>query len=162
MARALFGIALLFAVTATPAAERISAAEAHDRVQNGVLLLVDVRTPAEWQSSGLPMGSQPLSMHDADFLERLDALSARHPNLPIALMCATGGRTRWLGPALESRGYARVVEVDEGMFGSAGGPGWLARGLPVVDVGGQPRAAPAGPAWWRRWAPWRRPTWSER
>lgn len=34
--------------------------------------------------------------------------------------------------ALSRYGYTRVYDVPEGMSGSRAGPGWLARGLPVI------------------------------
>jgi hypothetical protein len=32
---------------------------------------------------------------------------------------------------MEAAGFTRILDVPEGMVGSAAGPGWIARGLPV-------------------------------
>ena len=37
---------------------------------------------------------------------------------------------------LAEAGFASVLNVPEGMLGSGAGPGWVKRGLPVVQVSG--------------------------
>ena len=52
-------------------------------------------------------------------------------NAPIALICRTGNRTSQAQQFLQAQGFTRVYNVREGMAGSAAGPGWLKRELPV-------------------------------
>jgi rhodanese-related sulfurtransferase len=52
-------------------------------------------------------------------------------NKPIALICHSGSRTSHAQKFLQSQGFTQVYNVREGMAGSAAGPGWIRRGLPV-------------------------------
>ena len=61
---------------------------------------------------------------------------------PIALICATGGRSGQLLRALKRAGYTGYIDVSEGMLGSPLGAGWIARGLAVVDLETALRAMP--------------------
>ena len=36
--------------------------------------------------------------------------------------------------SLRQAGYSGFIDVSEGMLGSARGPGWVATGLPVVNI----------------------------
>jgi rhodanese-related sulfurtransferase len=47
------------------------------------------------------------------------------------LICRTGNRTTQVQRYLEAQGFTQVFNVREGMAGSAAGPGWLRRGLPL-------------------------------
>jgi hypothetical protein len=64
------------------------------------------------------------------FLDELRRARGDDRARPVALICATGGRTSWLGPRLAEADF-EVLNVAEGMMGSAHGKGWLASGLPV-------------------------------
>ena len=109
--------------TLTPP-EALAAARAGD------LVLIDVRRPDEWATTGLPHGAVPIDMLREDFADAL-RLAAGDPPLPVALICARGVRSRRASAALAEAGTSRVIDVPEGMLGSAAGPGWIARGLPV-------------------------------
>jgi rhodanese-related sulfurtransferase len=52
----------------------------------------------------------------------------------IALICATGGRTGYVVSLLSKDGFKGVIDVSEGMVGNERGPGWIARGLPLVSA----------------------------
>ncbi|MCK0166731.1 rhodanese-like domain-containing protein [Jannaschia sp. S6380] len=134
------GVALLGlgAVSATAVARRdrfageemtppqaLAAARADD------LLLVDIRRPEEWARTGIPEGATPIDMRRDDFIEVLSGLTGADKDRPVALICARGVRSDRLGARLASAGFARIVDVPEGMLGSDAGPGWLDRGLPV-------------------------------
>ena len=56
----------------------------------------------------------------------------RDKSRPIAVICAAGNRSRWASRFLAEKGFAKVIDVAEGLFGNGRLPGWLARGLPVV------------------------------
>lgn len=137
--RAAFLAILLGVASAAPAwaVETITARDAHAAAGDGSAVLIDIRTPEEWRE-GVPAGAALVSMHGPGFLDELDRLTGGDRDRPIALICATGGRSAWLAGQLEARGYTSVLDVAEGMHGSRAGRGWLASGLPVE------RPAPSG------------------
>lgn len=106
--------------------------EALARVQRGQITLIDIRRPDEWARTGSPQGAVPLDMRRDDFIEALSAAVNGNRDAPIALICAGGVRSARLGNRLLAAGFGNVLDVPEGMMGSSAGPGWLARGLPVI------------------------------
>ncbi|MEM6305328.1 MAG: rhodanese-like domain-containing protein [Pseudomonadota bacterium] len=131
------GVARWFNVLADPdAADALSAPEAHAQALSGAITLVDIRRPDEWARTGVPEGGLPLDMRRADFTEVLLA-EVGATGAPIALICARGVRSRGLSARLREAGFSRIIDVPEGMLGSGAGPGWLARGLPVIQVSDQ-------------------------
>lgn len=139
------------------AAEPITAREAASLAQQGEILLLDVRTPQEWQETGVPAPAVLLNMHDADFLAQFDELVTQAAGRPVALICDAGERTGWLTGALEARGYRNLMDVVEGMGGSRHGPGWLERGLPLRSYTPVQPLPPL--SWWQRWRLGRTPDW---
>lgn len=113
------------------AADLMSADAARAAAEQGQIVLVDIRTPEEWQATGVGDLTVPLDMRAPGFIREIMALRAEDPNRPVALICATGGRSAYVTTALEQRGVTGLINVGEGMMGSKHGPGWLARGLPV-------------------------------
>ena len=59
-----------------------------------------------------------------------------NPDVPVALICARGARSFRVTLQLAAFGITDIVDVPEGMLGSAAGPGWLSRGLPTVAFTG--------------------------
>lgn len=111
---------------------RLTPAEAFAQAQTGEIVLVDIRTPREWRQTGVPVGAIPIDMRREDFTVVLDqALGARRA-APVALICARGVRSARMTNALDLAGFSNVMDVPEGMLGSASGPGWLAGNLPVA------------------------------
>ena len=110
----------------------LDAETAFQRAGSGDLLLVDIRQPEEWADTGSPAGGHRLDLRSPDFLDRLATLTKGDRSRPIALICATGGRSARTAQALTEAGFTNVLDVSEGMHGSSAGPGWLARGLPTV------------------------------
>jgi rhodanese-related sulfurtransferase len=110
------------------------AQEAADALEGGAISLIDVRTRAEWTDTGLAKGAWPISMHERGFEQRLFAARDLSAEKPVALICATGGRSAQLLAALKRAGYPGFIDVSEGMLGSRRGPGWIARGLPITDL----------------------------
>ncbi len=137
----IIAVALVFGqfggqITAQAAEERISAIEAYNGVVNGSLTLIDIRSPGEWEKSGIPKGSIPITMHNpggkAAFKNAILAAVKGDKKRPIALICAVGGRSQWAQRYLEKEGFTQVADVAEGMFGRGKTmPGWLKRDLPV-------------------------------
>ncbi|MFS4582997.1 rhodanese-like domain-containing protein [Phaeobacter sp. C3_T13_0] len=111
---------------------RLSVAEAFAKAKDSELILVDIRTPREWRASGVPVGSHQIDMRRKDFLAALDDVTGGNRSLPLALICARGVRSARVTLALNAAGYSNVIDVPEGMLGSAAGPGWLRSNLPVA------------------------------
>ena len=116
---------------AASAADIISAADAREAALAGEVTLVDIRTPQEWEATGVPDVAHALDMTEEGFIRKLLELQQTHPDRPLAMICATGGRSTYVTTALEQRGMTGLLNVSEGMSGSQYGPGWLARALPV-------------------------------
>jgi rhodanese-related sulfurtransferase len=106
--------------------------EAFAEAAAGDLLLVDIRRPDEWAATGIAEGAVPLDMRRRDFADVLRAAIGSATDRPVALICARGVRSDRLSARLTAAGFTRIVDVPEGMLGSAAGPGWLGRDLPVA------------------------------
>ncbi|NJR13957.1 MAG: rhodanese-like domain-containing protein [Phyllobacteriaceae bacterium] len=126
-------ICAAFLALATPAfaAENMSPADAWARMQANTMVLVDVRQPSEWRSTGIAPGAVTLTMGAPGLYDRLQSLAAANPGKTIGLICAAGGRSTMAARELESRGLSRVVDVKAGMLGGMVASGWLDEGLPV-------------------------------
>ncbi|MEO0938125.1 MAG: rhodanese-like domain-containing protein [Pseudomonadota bacterium] len=110
----------------------LSPPQAHRAAEAGAILLVDIRRPDEWARTGVGEGAQPLDMRRPDFAQALVHLAGGETGAPIALICARGVRSRHLSAALTNAGFTNIIDIPEGMLGSGAGPGWMARGLPVI------------------------------
>jgi len=129
-----FLVVFLVVATCGYAHADMTSAQAYEAVRDGRAKLIDIRTPDEWRETGVPAGAAR-----ADFYRGPDALVRAvseivggDRNAPIVLICRTGNRSAQAKKILEMQGYTRVEHVQEGMAGSGGEPGWLARGLPVT------------------------------
>ncbi len=112
----------------------MSAKEASRAVAAGEIVLIDIRTPKEWAESGVAKGAWPIDMVSRDFGTRIQALLKAEANKPIAIICATGGRTLFLQNIISQNGLGEVWDVGEGMYGSRHGQGWLKEKLPLVSA----------------------------
>lgn len=128
---------LLVLPRAARAQASLTAQQAHAQALAGEAVLIDIRRPEEWQMTGIPEGAQPLGMRREDFGGRLYELLGGDPSRPVAVICATGGRSGYVAAELAKAGFTDVRDVSEGMQGSAAGPGWLRRGLPVTQWAGE-------------------------
>lgn len=113
----------------------ISAVEAYRQVENGSLLLIDVRSPDEWSATGVARRALRLSIENAfdddDFVQQVLAILWGDRSRPLAIICASGQRSLRVWNLLVANGFSRVLDVAEGMTGSEHGRGWIASGLPV-------------------------------
>ncbi len=135
--QALFLI-FFIAVSALPASSqttRLDASEAYELSNRGDIILIDVRTPAEWKETGIGASARAISMHLPGFFDKIKAVVRGDKSKTIALICARGNRSNRMQAALVERGYTNVIDVSEGMMGSKAGPGWIALGLPLVNPG---------------------------
>lgn len=119
------------AVPALSGVSRMGVSEAHELAMRGDLVLIDVRTPAEWNETGIGASARAVSMHLPGFFKKINAIVKGDKAKTIALICATGMRSRRMQAMLIRRGYTHIIDVAEGMLGSAAGPGWIASGLPL-------------------------------
>lgn len=136
MPRPLRLFCILLAAASLPAlAQDINAPEAFEAAKNGKLTLIDIRTPPEWKQTGIAPGATRINMiHPqgaSGFLNEVLAKVGGDKTAPIALICRTGNRTTQVQRFLQAQGFTQVYNIKEGMAGSAAGPGWLARKLPV-------------------------------
>lgn len=128
----------LFLLSALPALSESGdtpADIASQRSRNDELLIIDVRSPLEWQQSGIPQGALPVTIHGPEGMAGFVAAVRRELggeiNRPIALICARGQRSTKAQAALADAGFTQVLNIREGVLGSSSGPGWLARELPM-------------------------------
>lgn len=124
--------AILFAATyAFAAPPQMSVADAMAAAEKGEIVLIDIRRPDEWADTGIGKGAIPLDMRGPDFAATVVKIHQANPDRPVALICAAGGRSGYVTQFLEQKGVTGIIDVAEGMFGSAAGQGWLKEGLPV-------------------------------
>jgi rhodanese-related sulfurtransferase len=125
-------VAVLYLTAGAAAAgATLTAPEALDKTEAGEITLIDIRTPPEWRQTGVAAGALTIDMTKKTFVQEvLDAVQGDR-GAPIVLICRTGNRTGYTQRALEKLGFTNVSHVPEGMAGSAAGPGWVRRGLPV-------------------------------
>ncbi len=101
------------------------------RAQAGEIVLLDIRRPDEWAKTGSGEGAIRLDMRREDFIAELDKITGGNRAAPVALICARGVRSARQTNLLTNAGYTNIIDVPEGMLGSAAGPGWIKRGLPL-------------------------------
>ncbi|OWU69485.1 hypothetical protein ATO3_21865 [Marinibacterium profundimaris] len=112
----------------------LTATEAFELAQAGQITLIDIRRPDEWAATGIAPAAHPLDMRREDFADRLAEIA--DPGQPVALICARGVRSARMSQELTTRGIGGIIDIPEGMIGSAAGPGWIARDLPVTPYEG--------------------------
>jgi rhodanese-related sulfurtransferase len=128
------GAGVILRPRASYAGENISAPQAHERATSGILTLIDIRRPDEWQATGVGVGAHTVDMRGDDFTDTVLALVQGDMNAAIALICARGVRSARLSSKLSAAGFGQIINVPEGMLGASEGPGWIARGLPLRRV----------------------------
>lgn len=105
----------------------LPADSAHKQALSGKVMLFDIRTPQEWQRTGIPEGAIALTMHTpkgaSAFYENVLAAVGRDKSKPIAVICAAGNRSRWASTFLAAKGFTNVSDVAEGFFGNGTLPG---------------------------------------
>lgn len=111
-----------------------SADKAAEALAKNDIILLDIRSPKEWQQTGLAAGAWPVSLHQPGFGEKLGAIIRDNEDKTIALICAVGGRSASVLAHLKGMGIGNFVDVSEGMLGSRAGPGWIKRGLATVPA----------------------------
>jgi len=125
----------MLAALATPAYAEpdLAAPEALEAARAGKVTLIDIRTSPEWRQTGVPPGAGRVDFYQGaeHLLKGILQQVNGNRSAPIAIICRTGNRTTQAQKFLQQQGFTQVFNVKEGMAGSAAGPGWLKRGLPV-------------------------------
>lgn len=135
--RLLWAAFVLLTVTACALddAASLSPPEAYARLQAGTLTLIDVRHADEWRKTGVARGALRIDMTntqgEAGFIRQVMTQMRDDMNAPIGLLGLSSNRSANAGKVLREAGFTQVFVIQEGMLGSSGGPGWIARGLPV-------------------------------
>jgi rhodanese-related sulfurtransferase len=111
-----------------------SAADAFEALTKDRIRLLDIRSPEEWSETGVAELAWPVSLHDERFPERLFKAHELADGRPVAMICATGGRSGAVMRNLRRLRYEGFIDVSEGMLGSRAGTGWIKAGLPVVSA----------------------------
>lgn len=125
----------------------MSVSVAHEKATAGEITLVDVRYPGEWRKTGLPASGYAISMHqdEAKFVAALVTASSGDKDKPLAVICASGVRTKYLQGVLRRNGFTSPINVAAGMLGGKNGDGWLKKKLPTRKWTGR-NVAPIGVA----------------
>lgn len=124
----------LFALPVMAAPQIMSAPDAQAAVKEGTMILLDIRTPEEWKEDGIAEGAFPVDLSAGNFGELLNKVIEQRGDKMLGMICATGGRTGYVMSVLAQNKLTDIVDVSEGMHGNGRAPGWLKRGLPVVDA----------------------------
>ena len=91
-------------------------------------LLIDVRTPEEWQQTGVPVTAHTISVEDGDFVSQVEAITQGDKTRRIALICRSDNRSATARDQLLQAGYENVTSVEGGVTGPNG---WIDADLPV-------------------------------
>ncbi|MDR0348867.1 MAG: rhodanese-like domain-containing protein [Tannerella sp.] len=81
--------------------------------ENVSVQLVDVRRPDEYAAGHLN-GAIPINVEDADFIAKADSLLDK--NLPVAVYCRSGVRSKKAAQQLARKGY-KVCDLESGYIG---------------------------------------------
>ena len=112
----------MFSAFRSAPAARPSVTEVADQVAAGKMLLIDVREVAEAKASGVAQGARliPLSLLPLQCDPRQPGCELPQ-DLPVAVYCASGGRSGMAADALTRMGYGPVVNLGGLRDWAAGG-----------------------------------------
>ena len=110
----------------------LGARDAFELQKQGLLTIIDVRTPNEWSKTGLGEGVLPISTQNPNFMNELSDAVNGDKTAPIGVICASGQRAAMVQRFLLEQGYSDIANIAEGMLGNSTAPGWLRTGLPVT------------------------------
>ncbi len=101
----------------------VSPREAHDLASSGRAVIVDVRTPEEWEEARIP----------GAVLIPMDEIEERHAEIPrdrvVVMQCRSGRRSAITTEQLLGKGFKDVVNLAGGILA------WASAGLPVEGPG---------------------------
>lgn len=102
--------------------QRVGVAEFASVITRPGIELIDVRTPAEFESGHIA-GAVNIPVQSADFAERIARLD---PAGEYAVYCRSGNRSQPAVAAMKEAGISTVYEL------ASGTNGWAADGQPLV------------------------------
>jgi rhodanese-related sulfurtransferase len=109
--------------------QNVSNTELQGLLDKGVTL-IDIRTPSEWQETGIIAGSKPITLFAEngaiapDFVSKLQQTVS--VDKPVALICRSGNRTQAGTQMLQQLGYKQIYNVTHGI------KNWIAEGRNVT------------------------------
>lgn len=110
-------ILLLFAATLMLA--EIKQAYATKKLVSSGIIIIDIRSHAEWKETGIVAGSKTITFYDEngnynteEFLKELNKYVTK--DTEFALICRTGNRTKAIGQFLMDNGY-KVINLKGGI-----------------------------------------------
>lgn len=106
-----------------PAGIRLVTPEAGAEIQEGDIVVLDVRTPDEFADGHLE-GARMIDFYSPDFADQLAELD---PEASYLLYCRSGNRSGRTTEIMADLGFTDVADVDGGILA------WTAAGLPVVE-----------------------------
>jgi rhodanese-related sulfurtransferase len=96
-------------------------------------LIVDIRTPSEWNSTGIIPHSQKLESFDKNgnfdlnaWLTQLQKLKST-PEQAVILVCRSGNRSQKVGNILLQHGQSNIYHLNNGI------QSWIKQGFPVTS-----------------------------
>ena len=92
-------------------------------------MLIDLRTPEELKNGKIP-GARVIDFFGPDFEPAIQALDRDKVYL---LYCASGGRSGETAELMESMGFKKIYNMEEGFSG------WQKRKLPIEKVHASPK-----------------------
>lgn len=116
------GTDTITATDAFPGVRLVSPDEAEAVRAADDVVVLDVRTAAEFEAGHLP-GAILIDFHGEDFVEQLAALDLSER---YVLYCRSGNRSAATSGLMDDMGFVDVLEVDGGVLA------WESAGLPVV------------------------------
>jgi rhodanese-related sulfurtransferase len=107
------------------AVDKLSPAEVNAAVEAGDMVLIDIRTPEEWATTGIAANAHALDMTTENFADQVNKLMKSNRGKKIAFICQSGVRSKRLADELEGAGLSGIVDVVGGT------KAWIADGLPI-------------------------------
>ncbi|MBQ1203033.1 MAG: rhodanese-like domain-containing protein [Loktanella sp.] len=109
------GVTLLQGPVAAQANLALAAPSGQTLAADDSLLLVDIRTPEEWQQTGVIDGALLVTYADADsFLQTVTP--HLQPGQSLALICRSGNRTSRAARQIAAMTDVQVVDIAGGML----------------------------------------------
>lgn len=105
--------------------EMVAPRAAHEGVRASNTIIIDVRNPDEWDSTGTPKGAHRFSMQDATFADKVKTVMREQPNSEIVLSCKSGMRSNMAIKMLNKAGLNNLKSLDGGI------EGWNHEDLPL-------------------------------
>ena len=89
--------------------------EWHNRIQENLGTIIDIRTPEEWRS-GYIDSANFANIFDQDFISRVNKIQ-EEKNKPLYIYCRSGNRSKEAMRVLKENGYTQIYELNIGILG---------------------------------------------